>query len=61
MDYVDLKTFFSSMSVGSSSTSRPSTRESQNAAAVESQEVVQDGELLLCFEYEVDVESASHY
>ena len=44
MDYVDLKTFFSSMSVGSSSTSRPSTRESQNAAAVESQEVVQDEE-----------------
>jgi len=44
VDYVDLKTFFSSMSVGSSSTSRPSTRESQNAAAVESQEVVQDEE-----------------
>ena len=39
-----MKTFFSSMSVGSSSTSRPSTRESQNAAAVESQEVVQDEE-----------------
>jgi len=32
------------MSVGSSSTSRPSTRESQNAAAVESQELVQDEE-----------------